>query len=135
MDIKFMLLKFQTLLPRLKPIPNNTYIRYNCNKCMCYKKWQCFRSSKFKAILHERKAIFPTKQTHITKQMQWYFYILRKKNILKFIRNNFHFITNMEKILMRHKTKLKDLHEQKTKFSINLRIRKINTYIHITECP
>lgn len=46
---------------------------------MCYKKWQSFRSSIFKAILHERKAIFPTKQTYITKQMQWYFYILRKK--------------------------------------------------------
>lgn len=66
------------IAPKLRSIQNNTYIRHNCNKRMCYKKWQSFRSSIFKAILHERKAIFPTKQTYITKQMQWYFYILGK---------------------------------------------------------
>lgn len=66
----------------VKQFKDNTYIRYHCDKCMCYKKWQCLRGSIFKTILHEGKAIFSTKQTNITKQVQWYFYILEilKKN-------------------------------------------------------
>jgi len=68
------------LLPlafNIKQFKGNTYIRYHCDKCMCYKKWQCLRGSVFKTILHEGKAIFSTKQTNITKQVQWYFYILK----------------------------------------------------------
>lgn len=60
----------------MKQFKDNTYIRYHCDKCMCYKKWQCLRGSVLKTILHEGKAIFSTKQTNITKQVQWYFYIL-----------------------------------------------------------
>lgn len=63
-------------------IKMSTYIRHHCDKRMCYKKWQCLRGSILKTILHEGKAIFSTKQTNITKQVQWYFYILEKLKYL-----------------------------------------------------
>lgn len=60
----------------VKQFKDNTYVRHHCDKRMCYKKRQCLGASVFKTILHEGKAIFSTKQTNITKQVQWYFYIL-----------------------------------------------------------
>lgn len=76
-QISVLLLVMMCLIVK-KKCKDNTYIRYHCDKCMCYKKWQCLRGSVFKTILHEGKAIFSTKQTNIAKQVQWYFYILEK---------------------------------------------------------
>lgn len=50
---------------------------------MCYEKWQRFRGSIFKTVLHEGKAIFSTKQANIAKQVQWYFYILENEQFKK----------------------------------------------------
>lgn len=61
---------------QVEEFKGNTHIRHHCDKCVCYKKRQRLRGSILKTILHEGKAIFSTKQTNITKQVQWYFYIL-----------------------------------------------------------
>lgn len=102
---------------------------------MCYKKWQSFRSSIFKAILHERKAIFPTKQTYITKQMQWYFYILRKKRKCYFKTKSgmiFILLSILEKYWSYIKINSKRINGgggTTTKFSIKLRM-KIRKNLH-----
>lgn len=61
---------------QVREFKGNTHIRHHCDKRMCYKKRQRLGGSVLKTILHEGKAIFSTKQTNITKQVQWYFYIL-----------------------------------------------------------
>lgn len=63
---------------QVEELKGNTYIRHHCDKCVCYKERQRLGASILKTILHEGKAIFSTKQTNITKQVQWYFYILKR---------------------------------------------------------
>lgn len=63
---------------QVEELKGNTHIRHHCDKCMCYKERQRLGGSVLKTILHEGKAIFSTKQTNITKQVQWYFYILER---------------------------------------------------------